>query len=102
MLELDTVLLVKELLAPAAGWPGLDCPVAEPVCPSSLSPAANGNKSLELTGSSVGLAQPRGATQKTALGSPSAESALSFLSSLYWGVETQASLLPIYLRERRM
>lgn len=57
MLELDTVLLVKELLAPAVGWPGLDCPVAEPVCPSSLSPAANGNKSLELIGSSVGLAQ---------------------------------------------
>ena len=53
-------------------------------------------------GSSVGLAQLRGATQKTALGSPSAESALSFLSSLYWGVETQASLLPIHLRERRM
>lgn len=57
MLELDIVLLVKELLAPAAGWPELDCPAAEPVCSSSLSPAANGNKSLELIGSSVGVAQ---------------------------------------------
>ena len=53
MLKLDTVLLGKELLVPVAGWPGH----APWICPSSLYPAANGNKSLELTGSSMGLAQ---------------------------------------------
>lgn len=56
-LELDTVLLVEESLAPPSGWPGMDCPVAEYVCPSSLSPAASGNRSLELIRSTVGLAQ---------------------------------------------
>lgn len=53
MLKLDTVLLGKKLLVPAAGWPRY----APWICPSSLYPAANGNKSLKLIGSSMGLAQ---------------------------------------------
>ena len=41
-----------------------------------------------------------GQLKETALGSPSAESALSFPGSLNQGVQTQASLLPSHLVER--
>ena len=43
-----------------------------------------------------------GQLKETALVSPSAESSLSFLSSLHWGVETQTSLLPTHLKGRQI